>query len=105
MPALHFPTIAPPLGRRHVSRRFLVLTWLVTLVVAVSVFGSWMVFGTKGSAQAPVMHIGPPAGAAGVTTTRTTFRDLTDPEHPRTWTLERSYRARAIDVPATVERR
>ena len=105
MPAIHSPTIAPLLGRRHVSRRFLVLTWLIALLAAVSVLGLWIVFGANDSAQAPVMHIGPPAGAADVATTRTTFRDLTDSEHPRTWTLERSDRTRAADVQAIVGRR
>jgi hypothetical protein len=93
--------IAPSLRRRHVSRRFVVLTWLIAVLVAAAVSGLW-VFGGSDGAQAPVMHIGPPAGAADVTTVRTTFRDLTDPEHPRIWTLERSYRTRAVDVPATV---
>jgi hypothetical protein len=50
------------------------------------------------------MHIGPPA-AEGVATNRTTFRDLTDPDHPRVWTLELSHRTRAVDVAPIVERR
>lgn len=105
MPAIHTPTIAPPLGRRHLSRRIVVLTWLVALLTAVSMLALWIVIGANDSAQTPVMHIGPPAGAADVATTRTTFRDLTDPEHPRTWTLERSYRTRAFDVRAIIEHR
>jgi hypothetical protein len=111
VPAIHPPTIARPVGRRHVPRRVLVLAWLSALLVAASVLGLWIVFGANGvfgatdSANPPVLHIGPQAGAPDVATTRTTFRDLTDPEHPRVWTLERSYRTRAIDVSAIVERR
>ena len=104
MPATHSPPIAQPVGRRHASRRTLVVAWLGALLVAVSLLGLWIVFGANDSARPPVLHIGPAAGAVDVATTHTTFRDLTDPDHPRVWSLERSYRTRAVDVPAIVER-
>jgi hypothetical protein len=105
MSTVHPPTAARPIGRRQSSRRFVALAWLIALLVAASLFGLWLVYGGTESTEAPVMHLGPPAAGTGVVTTRTTFRDLTDPEHPRSWTLERSYRTKAVDVPATVEGR
>ena len=106
MPVSHSPSMVPHVGRRHLSRRLVVLVWLIVALVAVTVFGMWIVSGTNESAPpTPVMHIGPPAAGADVAVTRTTFRDLTDPEHPRTWTLEKAYRTRAVDARAIVEPR
>jgi hypothetical protein len=98
--------MAPPVGRRHVSRRLVLLVWLIVALVAVAVFGTWIVSTMNEPAPpTPVMHIGPPATGADVAVTRTTFRDLTNPEHPRTWTLEKAYRTRAVDARAIVEPR
>jgi hypothetical protein len=80
------------------------LAWLIALLVAVSVVGFWIASRADDSRPTPVMHIGPPA-AEGVATNRTTFRDLTGPDHPRVWTLELSHRTRAVDVAPIVERR